>query len=79
MHGANDPWKVSMNPGQAVAVVEVPPTSGGGVIAERGSFATFRTSEGGVASMGEPDVDVVLLRVERNAFDPPGAFQSQES
>jgi hypothetical protein len=60
-------------------VIEVPPSSGGDVIAERGSFATFRTSEGGVESMGEPDVDVVLLGVERNALDPPGVFQSQES
>jgi hypothetical protein len=49
------------------------------MIAERGSFATFRTSEGGVESMAEPDVDVVLLGVERNALDPPGVFQSQES
>ena len=67
-----------MEPGQAIAMIEVPPASGGDVIAERGGSATFRTSEGGVASMGEPDVDVVLLCVEIDALDPPGIFQGQE-
>jgi hypothetical protein len=67
-----------MEPGQAIAMIEVPPASGGDVIAERGGSATFRTSEGGVASVDEPDVDVVLLCVERDALDPPGILQGQE-
>jgi hypothetical protein len=45
-------------------MIEVPPASGGDVVVERGWLATFRTHEGGVASMGEPNVDVVLLGVE---------------
>jgi hypothetical protein len=67
-----------MEPSQAIAVIEVSPASGGDVIAEWRGPATFRTSEGGVASMGEPDVDVVLLHVERDALDPPGILQGQE-
>jgi hypothetical protein len=67
-----------MEPGQAIAMIEVPPASVGYVIAERGGSATFRTSEGGVESMGEPDVDVTLLGVERDAPDPPGILQGQE-
>ena len=60
MHGASDPGEMGMEPGRAIAMIEVPPAPGGDVIIERGPAAAFRTSEGGVASMGEPEVDAVF-------------------
>ena len=77
--GTGDPGRSGVQPGQAVAMIEVPPASGREVIIERGPGATFRTSEGGVASMCEPKIDLVLLRVESNVLDPPGVLESQES
>jgi hypothetical protein len=45
-------------------MIEVPPVPGGDVVVERGRSAAFRTGEGGVASMGELDVDLVSPGVE---------------
>jgi hypothetical protein len=78
MHGASDPWKVSMEPSQAIAMIEVPPAPGGDVIIERRGAATFGTSEGGVASMDDPDVDAKLPGVECKELDPPRILQAQE-
>jgi hypothetical protein len=76
--GASDPWEIRMEPGRATAVIEVPPGSGGRVITKRSGSAALRTSEGGIASMGEPEVDAAPVRVESNAPHPPGVIQSQE-
>ena len=78
MDGASDSWKVRMEPGQAIAVIEMPPAPVRDMIAEGSRSATFGTNKGGVASMCEPEVEVVQLGIERNAFDSPGFFQSQE-
>ena len=48
------------------------------MVIERGRAATYRTDEGGVASMGEADVNVVSPGVERNARDSPRVLQGQE-
>src|SRR5262249_11766775 len=58
--------------------VEVPPGSGGSVIAEWSGLTALWTNEGGVASMDEPDIDAVPVRVESNAPYPPGMIQSQK-
>jgi hypothetical protein len=34
------------------------------MVVEGGAAATFRASEGGIAAMDEPDVDVMFLGVE---------------
>ena len=69
-----------MQPSQAVAMmIEVPPLPVGEMIIERGPRTTFRTSEGGVASVSKPKIDLALLRVERNPLDPPGFLESQKS
>jgi len=60
-------------------MIEVPPAPGGDVIIQGGPAAAFRTPEGGIASMGEADVDPAFLRVESDTFDPPGPLQGQES
>lgn len=67
-----------MEPSAKAAVIEMPPAPGGDMIIDRGPAATFGTAEGRVASMGEPDVDALLVGVEGDAIDPPGARQSQE-
>jgi hypothetical protein len=59
-------------------MIEVPPAPGGNVILERDPAVTFRTSEGSVAPMGEPNIDLVFVGVERDALDPPRLFQGQE-
>jgi hypothetical protein len=64
MHGASDPGKLSMEPGQAIAMIEVPPASGRNVIIERAPIATVGTTEEGVASMDDPDVNATSLGVE---------------
>ena len=77
--GAIDPWDLRMEPGHAVAVIEVPPAPGGGMVVERGPAAALRAGEGGVATMDEPDVDGALVGIEGDALDPPGLLQGQES
>jgi hypothetical protein len=59
-------------------MIKVPPAPAGDVVIERGRSATFRTDEGGVASMDEADVNVVSPGVERNARDSPRVLQGQE-
>jgi hypothetical protein len=41
-------------------------------------LTTFRASEDGIATMGKPEVDPVLARVERNGLGPPGVSQGHE-
>ena len=48
------------------------------MIRDRGPATTFGTAEGRVASMGEPDVEALLVGVEGDGIDPPGARQVQE-
>jgi hypothetical protein len=45
---------------------------------KREPAVTFRTSEGSVAPMREPNIDLVFVGVERDALDPPRLFQGQE-
>jgi hypothetical protein len=52
-------------------MIEVPPPSERKVIIERGPGAAFRASEGGVASMGEPEIELVFLGVKSNTLDSP--------
>jgi hypothetical protein len=59
-------------------MIEVPPASGGDVVVERGRAASIGTGDSGIASMGEPDVEVVFPEVEYKALDPPRLLQSQE-
>ena len=79
MHGASDPGELRLEPGPESAMIEVPPTPGGDVIIQGGPAAAFRTPEGGIASMGETDVDPAFLEIESDPFDPPGSLQGQES
>ena len=67
-----------MEPRRAVAVIEMPPAPGGGVVVERGRAAAFRAREGGGPTMDELDVEGSLLGVEGDALDPPGLLQGQE-
>jgi hypothetical protein len=60
-------------------MIEVPPFSGRKMIIERGSGATLGARKGGVASVCQPKIDLVLLKVESNTLDPPGVLESQES
>jgi len=60
-------------------MIEVSPLPVRKMIIERGPSATFRASEGGVASVCQPKIDLVLLRVESNVLNPPGVLESQES
>ena len=64
MDGAIDPGDLRVEPRQAVAVIEMPPTPGGGMVVEWGPAAALRTRERGVATMDELDVDGALLGVE---------------
>jgi hypothetical protein len=68
-----------MQPSQALAMIEVPPLPVREMIIERGPGATFRARKGGVAPVCQPKIELVLRKVERNALDPPGVLQSQES
>jgi hypothetical protein len=78
MVGTSDPGDRSLEPSPKAAVIEMPPAPGGNMIIDRGPAATFGTAEGRVRSMGEPDVDALLVGVEGDAIDPPGARQVQE-
>ena len=78
MQGASDPGKLNLEPSRESAMIEVPPAPGGDVIIKGGPAAAFRTPEGGIASMGEADVDPAFPGVESNTFDPPGPLQGQE-
>src|SRR5262249_10190066 len=69
---------VGVEQGPKAAVIEMPPAPGGDMIIDRGPATTFGTAEGRVASMGEPDVDALLVGVEGDGIDPPGARQVQE-
>ncbi|MGZ3380600.1 MAG: hypothetical protein ACXVBB_10075, partial [Isosphaeraceae bacterium] len=60
-------------------MIEVSPFPVRKMIIERGPSATFRASEGGVASVCQAKIDLVLLRVESNVLNPPGVLESQES
>jgi hypothetical protein len=79
MLGAGDPGDLSLEPGQEAAMIEMSPAPGGDMIIDRGPAVAFGTTEDGVASMCEPDIDPVLLGVESDAFNPPGLWQGQES
>ena len=68
-----------MQPGQAVAMIEVPPLPVGEMVIERGPSTTYRATKGGIAPVRQPKIELVLLRVESNALDPPGVLESQES
>jgi hypothetical protein len=65
---------MSLEPSPEAAMIEVPPTPGGDVVIEGRPVAAIRAREGGMGSMGEPDVDRVLLGVEGDAVDPPGRW-----
>ena len=64
MDGAIDPGDLRVEPRQAVAVIEMPPTPGGGMVVEWGPAAALRTRERGITTMDELDVDGALLGVE---------------
>src|SRR4051812_9085689 len=59
-------------------MIEMPPTPGRNVVVERAMEATLGTSEGCVAPMCEPNVEVVFLGSERDAIHLPGRSQIQE-
>src|SRR5262249_163853 len=73
MVGAGDPRDLGVEPSAKAPVIEMPPAPGGDVIVDRGPATTFGTAEGRVGSMGEPDVDALLVGVEGDGIDPPGA------
>ena len=77
--GAINPGDLRVEPGRAAAVIEVPPAPRGDVVVERGPAAALGTGERRVATMDELDVDGAMLGVERDALDPPGFLQGQES
>ena len=56
--GIGDPGRPGVQPGQAVARIEVPPLPAREMIRERGPGASFRTSQGGVASVRETKFDL---------------------
>jgi hypothetical protein len=58
-------------------MIEVPPPLEGDVVIERGTSATFGTSEGRIPSMGEPDVELSVLGIERDPLHLPGFLQIQ--
>src|SRR4051812_23008163 len=58
-------------------MIEMPPTPGRNVVVERAMEATLGTSEGCVAPMCEPNVEVVFLGSERDAIHLPGRSQIQ--
>src|SRR5262249_34413351 len=76
MFGTGDPGRSRVQPGQAVAMIEVPPLPVREMIIERGPSATFRATNGGVAPVCQPKIDLVLLRVESNALVAPREVES---
>ena len=72
LHGAVDPGRAGLQPGQGFTAIARPPLPPRQAILKGRSGATFRAMDGGISAMHQPEIEGLFLGVEVEAFDPPG-------